>query len=95
MSWVFRRGIAVALAIEGERFYRSAASAAKNEQAPGERVGCQFFAAKLRQPIYTLPQIDWLDRHQNPHGSGDLNHLSVSRQACSRLVQSGGVVAFQ
>jgi hypothetical protein len=27
--------------------------------------------------------------------SSDLNHFSVSRQACSRLVQSGGVVAFQ
>ena len=27
----------------------------------------------------------------DPHGRGDLDHFSVSRHACSRLVQSAGV----
>jgi hypothetical protein len=50
-------GHPVALAIEAERLYGSAAPAAKNEQAAGERVGSQFLAAKLGQSINTFPLL--------------------------------------
>src|ERR1035438_4718409 len=38
--------------------------------------------------------VDRLDGHQYAHLRGDLNHPSVSRQARSSVVQSGGAVAF-
>src|SRR5262249_1766565 len=43
------------LAVERQDFNRRGPPAAKNEQAPGERVGTQFFSAQLRQSIDTLP----------------------------------------
>ena len=48
--------------------------AAENEQASGERIGAQFFAAQLRQSINAFPQVDGLDGYQNAHLRRDLNH---------------------
>jgi hypothetical protein len=39
-------------------------------------------------------EINSLHRHQNSYLCCDLNHPSISRQARSKLTQSGGAVAF-
>jgi hypothetical protein len=41
-----------------------------------------------------ISPVDSIDRDQHAHLWRDLNHLSVSRQARSKLIQSGAVAAF-
>jgi len=41
-----------------------------------------------------FPAVNRLYRNQNPYLRRDLNHPSASRQARSRLIQSGGAEAF-
>jgi hypothetical protein len=52
-----------------------------------------LFPQPARESI-PFSSIDRLDGHQHAHLRCDLNHLSASRQARSRLIQSGGAAAF-
>jgi hypothetical protein len=48
----------------------------------------------LGDGLYTLSSINRLDRNQNPYLRRDLDHPSLSRQARSRRIQSGGADGF-
>jgi hypothetical protein len=59
-----------------------------------QRILSEFLLAEPRQRIVAFSSVDCLDGNQHAHLRRDLNHPSVSRQARSRIVQSGGAVAF-
>src|ERR1039457_268304 len=82
------------LAVIGEQSERRPAAAPKHEHTSGKRILRQFLLAEPRQRVYALSSIDRLDGHEHTHLRRELNHLSASRQARSRLVQSGGAAAF-
>jgi hypothetical protein len=84
----------VALAVIAEQPDRSPAAAAKHEHTPGKWILREFLLAEACQRVDALPSVDRSDGHQHAHLRRDLNHPSVSRQARSRVVQSGGTVAF-
>jgi len=81
-------------AVIAEQPDRGPAAAAKHEHTPGKRILGEFLLAESRQRIDALSSIDCLDGHQHAHLRRDLNHPSVSRHACSKVVQSGGAAAF-
>src|SRR5580658_5591233 len=62
----------------------------EDKKVTGKRVGVQLFPAKLGDGVDTLSSINRLDRNQNSDLGSDLNHPSISRQARSKLTQSGG-----
>src|SRR5205807_9142589 len=84
----------VSLALIAEQPDRGPAAAPKHEYATRKRILGEFLLAEPRERINALSSIDRLDGHQHAHLSGDLNHLSASRQARSRLPQSGGAAVF-
>src|SRR6202050_1914305 len=73
---------------------RGCSPAAEHEQVTRKWIGVQLLPAQLRQRIDAFAAVDRLHRHQNPHLRRDLNPPAVSRQARSRLAQSGGVDAL-
>src|ERR1039457_5165579 len=87
-------GQPVSLAVIAEQSDRRPAAAPKHEHTSGKRILRQFLLAEPRQRVYALSSIDRLDGHEHTHLRRELNHLSASRQARSRLVQSGGAAAF-
>src|SRR6202040_406764 len=54
----------------------------------------QLFPALLGDCVDTFSSINSLHRNQNSYLCSDLNHPSISRQARSKLTQSGGADAF-
>src|ERR1039457_1883476 len=87
-------GQPVSLAVIAEQSDRRPAAAPKHEHTSGKRILRQFLLAESRQRVDALSSIDRLDGHEHAHLRRDLNHLSASRQARSRLIQSGGAAAF-
>src|ERR1700674_5588332 len=84
----------VSLAVIAEQPDRGPARAPTHEHAARKRILGEFLLAEPRERINALSSIDRLDGHQHAHLSGDLNHLSASRQARTRFAQSGGVAVF-
>src|SRR5271169_63150 len=84
----------ISLAVIGEQTDRRPAAAPEHEYAPGKRIFLKLVLAKPGERIDSLSSVHRFDRHQYAHLRRDLNHLSASRQARSRLVQSGGAVVF-
>src|SRR5579863_7985760 len=66
----------------------------EDKKVTGKWVRVQLFPAKLGEGVDALSSINRLDRNQNSYLGSDLNHPSISRQARSRLTQSGGPDAF-
>src|SRR6266446_2947552 len=87
-------GQPVSLPVIAEQSDRGSTAAPKHEHTAGKRIRCQFLLTEPCESVYALSTIDRLDGHQHPHLRRDLNHLSASRQARSRLVQSGAAAAF-
>src|SRR5262245_10590403 len=84
----------VALTIVTEETDRRPPTAPKNKHAARKRIFGELVLAQAGERIDAFASVYWLNSDQHTHLRRDLNHLSASRQARNRLVQSGCLPAF-
>lgn len=84
-----------ALAVISQQANRGGTAAAKNENAAGEWIGSEFFAAQLHQGVYAFSSVDRLNGHQDPHLRRDLQHALPARERLQKLRDLAGAQAFQ
>ena len=46
----------------------------EDEQSAGHRIGSEFLPADCHQPVNAFAEVNRLDRQQQPHLRGELNH---------------------
>lgn len=63
-----------ALAVVDQYLHRLAPTIAENKYGAGHGVGMEFLAADPAQPVDAAAEIRRLDRHQNAHVGGELDH---------------------
>jgi len=80
------------LAVVTEDAQRRLASIPEHEQRAAERVGRKDLPTDAREAVDALPKILRVDRHQNPHLRGDLNHASAPASIRLRCARSASAM---
>ena len=66
------------LAVVKQNLHRRRPAVAEDEGPAVHRIPFELLAADGRQTVDSLAEVDRLDRHQDPHGRGGLDHPSPS-----------------
>src|SRR5229473_602205 len=80
-----------ALPIIGQTFDGVVAARAENKERPAQRVTQEHLPTQSRQPIDAFAEIHRLDRQQDAHVRGDLDHKRRRRNSCTTHSSSLGL----
>lgn len=69
--------------------YGCSSAVSKNEQATGKWIALQRLFTDSGQSIYTVPEINSFNRHQDPHLRGDLDHRLLLQKVLLSVFRSG------
>lgn len=78
------------LGVIDEALQCAAAPSTEHEERAIERIGLEGLPAESGEAIDALTKIDGLDRQQDPHLRGDLDHGAVLQNEWAKATQAAG-----